>query len=286
MTTSAVPTQEHERRPHQGRRIRFVLLAVVAAIASVLTMVGAATSASAAPAPINLNSASCPNLIKQGEVDGCVTELQNLLNGFGAGVSVDGDFGPGTNTAVRNFQGSHGLGVDGIVGPATKSALYGTVATGRGAEIINYATAIQNGQAEPGWGGGAVPYSWGGGHPGGPGPSLGTCVGYTGSIQPCPADTTVGVDCSGFTRWVYSLAFGSDVLGGTNTDGQIAELGTTSSPVPGDLVFFGTSTTNTHHVGIWLGNGNMIDALHTGSNVETDPVSAGGTIAGYSHLNG
>jgi cell wall-associated NlpC family hydrolase len=96
----------------------------------------------------------------------------------------------------------------------------------------------------------------------------------------------LGVDCSGFTRWVYSLEFGSDVLGGTNTDGQIAELGTTSNPVPGDLVFFGTSTTNTHHVGIWLGNGNMIDALHTGSNVETDPVSAGGTIAGYSHLDG
>jgi hypothetical protein len=50
--------------------------------------------------------------------------------------------------------------------------------------------------------------------------------------------------------------------------------------------FFGTSTSNTHHVGIWLGNGNMIDALHTGSNVETYPVSAGGTIAGYSDLDG
>jgi peptidoglycan hydrolase-like protein with peptidoglycan-binding domain len=283
MTTTAVTSTAHVRVPRRARGLRPVLLALVALVATALTMLVGATTASAAPAPINLNSASCPANMQQGEVDGCVTELQNLLNNNGAGLGVDGNFGPGTFTAVKNYQSAHGLVADGIVGPNTKTSLYGGSGTGN-ATIVNYATAIKNGQAEPGWGGGAVPYSWGGGHSGGVGPSLGTCVGYTGSIQPCPADTTVGVDCSGFSRWVYSLAFGSDVLGPGNTDSQIAELPATSNPVPGDLVFFGTSRTNTHHVGIYIGNGQMIDALHTGSNVETDPVSAGGTIAGYSHL--
>src|SRR5262249_45947273 len=41
------------------------------------------------------------------------------------GVEVDGEFGPGTDAAVRSFQASHGLEVDGEVGPETWSALLG-----------------------------------------------------------------------------------------------------------------------------------------------------------------
>ncbi len=43
-----------------------------------------------------------------------------------------------------------------------------------------------------------------------------------GSIQPCPAETTVGYDCSGLTRWAYFKAFGSDVNdGATGTQVRI-----------------------------------------------------------------
>ncbi|WP_327727172.1 DUF2272 domain-containing protein [Streptomyces sp. NBC_00487] len=80
-----------------------------------------------APAPINLNSASCPNEIVQGQHSGCVTELQSLLNHHGADLAVDGDFGSLTNSAVRDFQAEKGLSVDGHVGPNTKAALYGAV---------------------------------------------------------------------------------------------------------------------------------------------------------------
>ena len=39
------------------------------------------------------------------------------------GITADGDFGPGTAKAVREFQSSNGLAVDGIVGPDTFTAL-------------------------------------------------------------------------------------------------------------------------------------------------------------------
>jgi hypothetical protein len=156
-----------------------------------------------------------------------------------------------------------------------------TQPTSTSSKIVKYATAIMNGQAEPGWGGGSVPYSWGGGHASNAGPSLGTCAGYTGSIKPCPASKTVGVDCSGFARWVYKLAYGSDVLGAVNTNGEIAVMHRVSSPQAGDLVFYGTGPSNTHHVGVYIGNGKMIDALKTGTHVETDAVNIMSDVVGY-----
>lgn len=52
-----------------------------------------------------------------------VTYLQQRLNVYGAKLTVDGDFGPATDKAVRAFQGSHGLTVDGVVGPNTWAKL-------------------------------------------------------------------------------------------------------------------------------------------------------------------
>jgi peptidoglycan hydrolase-like protein with peptidoglycan-binding domain len=79
-----------------------------------------------APAPINLNSSSCPANVVQGSKGGCVSELQRLLRHHGYAVDVDGDFGPATYSAVRSFQSAHGLSVDGQVGTNTKRELYDT----------------------------------------------------------------------------------------------------------------------------------------------------------------
>ncbi len=156
----------------------------------------------------------------------------------------------------------HSAGAAGVQPTATSSQL---------ARVVAIAKAIQSGHAEPGWKGGFVPYSWGGGHSGKPGPSLGTCVGYTGSIHPCPANHTVGTDCSGFVRWVYDLAFKKDVLGSGSTNNQIRHLHRVSASAarPGDLVFYGTLS-NTHHVGIYIGHGLMINALETGTHIQTN----------------
>jgi len=53
-----------------------------------------------------------------------VYALQYLINYWGYNtIDVDGSFGPGTDTAVRNFQSKKGLAVDGSVGPSTWTAL-------------------------------------------------------------------------------------------------------------------------------------------------------------------
>jgi cell wall-associated NlpC family hydrolase len=229
---------------------------------------------------------------KQGSTGAAVTALQRQLNAHGQHLTVDGNFGPATTTAVRSFQSSKKLGVDGVAGPQTWSSLVGSgsvtpappapPASGTLAKVVSLAKAIENGHAEPGWKGGSLPYSWGGGHGSKPGPSLGTCSGYTGSIHPCPANHTVGVDCSGFSRWVYDLAFGKDVLGSGNTDAQLKHLHQVSASAakPGDLVYFGTRS-NTHHVGIYIGSGLMINAYATGTHIQTNRISGQSDLVGY-----
>ena len=54
-----------------------------------------------------------------------VRSVQYLLNAHGAAISVDGDFGPITQSAVQQFQGDNGLQPDGTVGPNTWNALRG-----------------------------------------------------------------------------------------------------------------------------------------------------------------
>jgi len=58
-------------------------------------------------------------LLYQGDKRPVVTTMQKLLGGL----TCDGDFGPATATAVRNFQRANSLTPDGIVGPRTWSKL-------------------------------------------------------------------------------------------------------------------------------------------------------------------
>jgi peptidoglycan hydrolase-like protein with peptidoglycan-binding domain len=69
-------------------------------------------------------------LVRQGDVEHPVQTLQYLLRARGHLVTVDGNFGPKTDSAVRSFQGGQHLAADGIVGPRTWTALVLTVSEG------------------------------------------------------------------------------------------------------------------------------------------------------------
>ena len=62
--------------------------------------------------------------VTQGSSGEGVEAVQHLLkHKHGYSITVDGAFGPNTNTVVQDFQESHGLTVDGIVGRKTWKAL-------------------------------------------------------------------------------------------------------------------------------------------------------------------
>jgi cell wall-associated NlpC family hydrolase len=85
-------------------------------------------------------------------------------------------------------------------------------------------------------------------------------------------------DCSGLTMWSWAKAhvglphLAQDQYASTRRI-AIADL------LPGDLVFYGTPS-NVHHVGIYVGNGTMIDAPQTGQVVHYTTIYYDGLLAG------
>ena len=120
-----------------------------------------------------------------------------------------------------------------------------------------------------------TPYAWGGGNASGP--SRGICCspgGYNGA-------NTVGFDCSGLTLYaVYQASKGRIALGHF-TGNQFADSRgvhvTEDQLEPGDLVFFGSDL---HHVGIYAGNGQFVEAPQTGDVVKVSPLAGRDFVGG------
>ena len=93
-----------------------------------------------------------------------------------------------------------------------------------------------------------VPYQWGGTSP------------------------TTGFDCSGLVQYVY----GQLGVSLPRTSQEQANVGTPVAGLaqaqPGDLVFYEPGPSGPGHVGIYIGNGKMIDAPHTGTSVQVQAV--------------
>jgi cell wall-associated NlpC family hydrolase len=88
-------------------------------------------------------------------------------------------------------------------------------------------------------------------------------------------------DCSGLTAWAWGHA------GHPLPHSAAAQYdATTHIPIsalqPGDLVFFGSPP---HHVGLYVGGGQMINALHSGTNVEYDSIYVDGDLIGGGRVN-
>lgn len=159
-----------------------------------------------------------------------VAEIQGQLASLGYDVAADGDFGPATAEAVKAFQISRGLDADGLVGPSTYLALLGKSMpeVSRGSSALGRRIVASSMQYL------GVPYVFGG-------------------------TTPNGFDCSGYVRYVFANA---GIYLPRTADAQY-ECGypvSTAELVPGDLVFFSTYEAGASHVGIYLGDGNFINA--------------------------
>jgi len=74
--------------------------------------------------------------VEKGDEQHPVQTLQYLLGARGHAVTVDGIFGPNTDSAVSAFQQENHLTVDGIVGPNTWSALIVQVKQGSEGDAV------------------------------------------------------------------------------------------------------------------------------------------------------
>ncbi|HUY85751.1 MAG TPA: transglycosylase SLT domain-containing protein [Acidimicrobiales bacterium] len=136
--------------------------------------------------------------------------------------------------AAQSAQSSNaGGGVAGAVNGASGPSFSGGVS---GGDVVN--------QAEKYLG---VPYVWGG-------------------------ESTSGFDCSGLVQQVFSN-LGISLPRGSDAQSQVGTpISSIAQAQPGDLLFFNSDGDPTGHVGIYAGNGMMVDAAHTGTTVRIEPV--------------
>lgn len=79
-------------------------------------------------------------------------------------------------------------------------------------------------------------------------------------------------DCSGFTSYVYKKGAGVSIPRTAQAQYNAEKKVSYSNLERGDLVFFGGSVVSISHVGLYVGNGKMIDAQNRG--VITENVKA------------
>ena len=121
-----------------------------------------------------------------------------------------------------------------------------------------------------------TPYSWGGGSSSGP--TTGIC-GPDGAWNDC---NIVGFDCSGLTSYAWAQVGVSIPAYSVYqyTLGQHVGMG---SLMPGDLMFYANNTSDPnsiHHVTMYIGNGQMVEAPYSGAYVHTTGADFGNGYIG------
>ncbi|MDA8061414.1 MAG: C40 family peptidase, partial [Actinomycetota bacterium] len=145
--------------------------------------------------------------------------------------------GPSTELAPGVAAATGSAGVAGTETPEAPGATSGEGGSQFGQEVVARA------RAELG-----VAYRWGGASP------------------------STGFDCSGLVQYVFGQLGVS--LPRTSEEQVAAGIAVPdlAAAQPGDLLFFEPGPRGPGHVGIYIGNGQMIDAPYTGADVRVDPV--------------
>ena len=235
------------RAPKSTATLTRVGTTAATGVAALAVAVPAAGTASAAPATVSTptvtsTKASFNGVVNVGSRGATVKAIQRKV-----GVSADGVYGPRTKAAVKRWQKRHGLTADGIVGPrtgakmglsrtATKSSKKATKTTNRSTRVASRSGSRTSSVVSTARGLTGTPYRYGG-------------------------TSRSGFDCSGFTSYVYKQ---HGVNLPRTAEQQRRATTRVSNPQPGDLVFFGAPA---YHVGIYAGNGQIIDAGSSGKRV-------------------
>jgi cell wall-associated NlpC family hydrolase len=88
-------------------------------------------------------------------------------------------------------------------------------------------------------------------------------------------------DCSGLIMWAYAQAGLPGLPHSSEIQSTLGVAVPISDMQPGDLVFFGVPA---EHVGIYVGNGLFVNAPHSGTVVQVDPLFPG--VSGVRRLGG
>jgi peptidoglycan DL-endopeptidase RipA len=110
------------------------------------------------------------------------------------------------------------------------------------------------------------PYAWAGGNASGP--TFGVCAG-DGAFNDC---NVVGFDCSGLTMYAWAQVPLAHYAATQYLQGSVHP--NTASLMPGDLVFWSSNGTvaGIHHVAIYIGGGNVVQAPESGDIVRITPL--------------
>ncbi len=172
----------------------------------------------------------CHASFEKGDEGQDIVSIQQRLAELKYDVAVDGDFGSGTEAAVRKFQADYGLDVDGVIGPATyRTLMKKELPPDRPSSLVR--RIIRAGYSVLG-----APYVFGGTSP-------------------------YGFDCSGFIQYAFRAA-GVSLPRTADDQFDFGRRVSLKNIRVGDLVFYTTYEPGPSHVGIYLGNGKF---LHTGS---------------------
>jgi cell wall-associated NlpC family hydrolase len=108
---------------------------------------------------------------------------------------------------------------------------------------------------------------------------VGTARTWIGTAYEWGGNTRSGVDCSGLTSQVFS-ANGTSLPRTADAQMNASKRISRDQARPGDLVFGVNSDGTAHHVGIYLGNGQQIDAPEAGETVGVHKLYRDQTVFG------
>ncbi|GGL93663.1 hypothetical protein GCM10011594_11940 [Nakamurella endophytica] len=121
-----------------------------------------------------------------------------------------------------------------------------------------------------------TPYSWGGGNSSGP--TTGIC-GPNGAENDC---NIVGFDCSGLTAYGWAQA-GVSIPSYSVYQYTLGQHVSIDDLMPGDLLFYANDTSDPstiHHVTMYMGNGQMVEAPYSGAYVHVTSAEFGNGFIG------